>query len=430
MKQVKEMLDFIYNSPTAFHAVSNIKNKLLDNGFEELNEAKGFNLKKGGKYFVTRNGSSVVAFSVGKSVKNPSFNIVASHSDAPTYKVKPNAVIKQDGYVKLNTEMYGGAIANTWMDRPLSLAGRVVVKNNDGIKSELINFNRDLCMIINVAIHQNRMVNKGMEYNDQIDMLPVITSGDKFDLNEMIAKEIKCKKEDVLSFDLYLYPRTKGYIWGQNKEYISSYHLDNLECGYTSLVAFLNASDDRNINVYACFDNEEVGSVTRQGAASTLLIDVLKRISNGLSFDLDQALASSVLISADNAHAVSPSHPEKADPTNRVLMNNGIVIKYNANQSYTTDSISAALFNECAKKANVKTQYFTNRSDARGGGTLGNISSSHVSIASCDIGLAQLAMHSAFETSGTKDVEYMINGLKSFYETHFIQVEEGVYKIQ
>lgn len=429
MKKIQTMLDFIYKSPTAFQAIDNIKMVLLEKGFQELNEGLEFSLEKGGKYFVTRNGTSMIAFDIGSEVKDYNFNIVASHSDAPTFKVKPNAVIVQDNFIKLNTEMYGGAIANTWLDRPLSLAGRVIVKEEDGIDTRLLHIKKPMCVIPNVAIHQNRNVNENMSYNNQVDMLPVITSGKEFDFKAFLANEVGVETNQVISFDLFLYPCVEGYTWGLQEEYFSSYHIDNLECAYTSLVSFLSVENKYNINVYVTFDNEEVGSLTRQGADSAFLKDTLKRIADGLQFDVYQALASSIMVSADNAHAVHPAHPEKADPTNRPLLNEGVVIKYNANQSYTTDAISAALLLQCARKANVKTQYFTNRSDTRGGSTLGNISAGHVSIASVDIGLAQLAMHSAMETAGTKDFESMIRLLEAFYQTRFKFKKEGKYQV-
>ncbi|MFI3284353.1 MAG: M18 family aminopeptidase [Erysipelotrichaceae bacterium] len=426
MNYAQEMLDFIYASPTSFQAIENIKKELIEAGFIEFNEAQPLTFEKGKNYFVTRNQSSVLAFKVGSKLENVSFNMVASHSDCPTYKVKPNALIKGNGYVKLNTEGYGGMIRHSWLDRPLSLAGRVLVRHENEIKSIVVNIDKDLMVIPSVAIHQARD-DQGKQLNQQIDMLPLISMDEDFDLNTLLANEVGCEVDEVINFDLYLYPRVKGFMFDS---LLSSYHLDNLECGFTSLKAFLQASHEDTVNVYACFDNEETGSRTRQGAASTFLIEMLRKVANDLSFDVNQALASSLMVSADNAHAIHPNHPERADQTNRPYLNKGIVVKYNANQSYTSDAMSCALFKECLKKSGTPIQYFTNRSDAVGGGTLGSISSSQVSVLSIDIGLAQFAMHSTLETAGQKDVDYMIEGLAAYYSSHIMKKDEGNYQVK
>jgi len=423
----QKMLDFINASPTAFHAVDEIVKILENNGFEKLSEQGKWDVKPNGKYYVTRNHSSIIAFDIPSNVKNCSFRMVASHSDSPTFKIKPNAIIKSDKYTKLNVEGYGGLILNTWMDKPLSIAGRLMVKTKNGIEEKLVCVDEDLCIIPNMSIHQNRGVNEGMKYNQQVDMLPIIGYGEEDVFMNKLAKSANIKKEDICGFDLYLYNRQQGTIWG-NEQYVSSGRLDDLQCAYTTLEGFVQA-DSKAINVYCCFDNEEVGSSTRQGANSTFLEDCLLRVASelGEGDNYHQMIARSFLVSADNAHSVHPNHPELADPTNRVNINGGVVVKYNANQSYTSDSFSAALFVQCCKDANVEVQYFTNRSDARGGGTLGNISTSHVSVASVDVGLAQWAMHSSYETAGCKDTDDMIKAMKSYFEKEFEITENGIH---
>ena len=428
--QIQDMLDFIAASPTCFQAVDQLRERLIQAGYEEQIESARWSLTPGGRYFTIRNHSSLLAWQMPETTEDLSFNIAASHSDAPTFKLKPNAVILENGYLKLNTEGYGGMLCSTWMDRPLSLAGRVIVRDGEKIVSRYLNIDRPLLTIPSLAIHMNREANTNASYNAQKDMLPLLGLGQEpFDIKTLLAEELKVAPEAVLSFDLYLTCLQKGYVWGKNKEFISSPHLDDLQCAYTTLQGFLQGRSRRSLNVYCCFDNEEVGSRTRQGAASTFLIDTLRRITQAMALteeDLQRALASSLMISADNAHAVHPNVPEKSDPTNRVYLNQGIVIKYNANQSYTSDAISAALFKELCAEVGVKTQYFTNRSDLKGGGTPGSISTSQVSIASVDIGLAQLAMHSCNETAGVEDSEAMILAIQRFYSTHRSMPQEGV----
>ena len=417
----KELLDFLQKSPTAFHAVENIKEELNKQGFVELLEGQPWKMVPGGKYYVTRNNSSIIALKVGSNLENYSFNVAASHSDCPTFKLKENAELEVKGkYTQLNTEGYGGMICSTWFDKPLSIAGRLLIKDGNELKTQLINIDRDLVLIPNMAIHMNRAVNDGYAYNKQIDMLPLFGGADckPGDFMKLVAKEAGVQVEDIYGSDLYLYNRTAPSIWGANDEFISSQHLDDLQCAFTSLKGFLAGGNDQSIDVLACFDNEEVGSGTKQGAASTLLYDVLKRANSALGKteeDFYCAIASSFMLSADNAHAVHPNHQEKADPTNRPYMNGGIVIKYNGNQKYATDAVSAAVFKSICQKAAVPYQTYANRSDIAGGSTLGNISDSHVSINTIDIGLAQLAMHSAYETAGVKDTTYMIEALMEFF---------------
>ncbi len=430
-KVSQELLSFLQKSPSSFHAIQTMKEELEKEGFEELLESSKWELVQGKSYYVTRNGSSIIAFRIGKNVEDYSFNIVASHSDSPCFKVKENAELEVKGkYTQLNTEGYGGMLCSTWFDRPLSIAGRVLIKNQDTYETRLLNIDRDLLLIPNVAIHMNRQVNDGFKYNLQIDTLPLFSgkSSDGNTYKALLAKELNVDINSIYGTDLYLYNRTKPSIWGANNEFISSSRLDDLQCAFSSLKAFVDSSQDQSINVYCCFDNEEVGSGTKQGAASTFLYDVLQRVNTALGKsqeDYYRALASSFMISADNAHAVHPNHPEKTDVNNCVYMNEGIVIKFSANQKYTTDAMSEALFKGYCEKVNVPVQYFHNRSDAAGGSTLGNISSTKVSVNMVDIGLAQLAMHSSYETAGIKDTLSLITVLKEFYSSHVKESASG-----
>lgn len=428
---VKQLFKFIENSPSCFHAIKTITEELKNEGFVEIKEKDTWQIEQGKKYYVTRNLSSVIAFKIPQN-DFKSFNIVASHSDSPTFKIKANAEIEvKNKYVKLNTEKYGGMICSTWFDRPLSIAGRILVKENNAVKTHLVNIDKDLVIIPNLAIHMNREVNDGYKYNAQIDMLPLYgDNSSKGSLMKTIAKEAEVEEESILDTDLFLYNRMNGTKIGANEEYISSPRLDDLECAFTSLSAFLSENTSNSASVYCVFDNEEVGSGTKQGADSTFLYDVLRRINISLGKteeDYYRLISSSFMVSADNAHALHPNYTDKSDLTNKVYMNDGIVIKYNANQKYTTDAVSASIFKSICDSVDVPYQTFTNRSDILGGSTLGNISNAHVSLNTIDIGLAQLAMHSTYETAGAKDVTYMIDAIKAFYNTSIEQVEDGQY---
>lgn len=428
---VKQLFKFIENSPSCFHAIKTITEELKNEGFVEIKEKDTWQIEKGKKYYVTRNLSSVIAFKIPQN-DFKSFHIVASHSDSPTFKIKENAEIEVNNkYVKLNTEKYGGMICSTWFDRPLSIAGRILVKENNAVKTHLVNIDKDLVIIPNLAIHMNREVNDGYKYNAQIDMLPLYgDNSSKGSLMKTIAKEAEVEEESILDTDLFLYNRMNGTKIGSNEEYISSPRLDDLECAFTSLSAFLSENTSNSASVYCVFDNEEVGSGTKQGADSTFLYDVLRRINISLGKteeDYYRLISSSFMVSADNAHALHPNYTDKSDLTNKVYMNDGIVIKYNANQKYTTDAVSASIFKTICDSVDVPYQTFTNRSDILGGSTLGNISNAHVSLNTIDIGLAQLAMHSTYETAGAKDVTYMIDAIKAFYNTSIEQVEDGQY---
>lgn len=424
----EEMLKFIQKSPTCFHAVGNLKEMLETEGYQELKEAEDWSVVKGGKYYVVRNDSSLIALQFPDKDEIKGFHMVASHSDSPSFKVKegPEMIVEKQ-YVKLNTEKYGGMILSTWLDRALSVAGRVVVKEGETLQTKLVNIDRDLLVIPNVAIHMNREMNKGVEYNPQVDMLPLMAGSlsseqeqdGKNALLKMVAKEAGVEPEDIWGQDLFLYTREPGRILGANEEFVFSPRLDDLQCAYSSMKAFLESKPQEYINVCAVFDNEEVGSGTRQGADSTFLEDVLIRVCEAADKtpgQYRQLVAGSFLISADNAHAVHPNHPEKADPTNRPYLNGGIVIKFHGNQKYTSDAVSSAKMKDLCKKAGVPCQIYTNRSDILGGSTLGNISTAHVSVSSVDIGLPQVAMHSAVETAGIMDTWYCVEALKVFYQ--------------
>lgn len=427
LEYAEELIDFIYKSPSPFHAVATIKNMLQNNGFIELEEEDRWEIQKNGKYFVTRNDSALVAFVVGTGViaKN-GFKIIGAHTDSPTFRIKPNPEIVSEGsYLKLNTEVYGGPILNTWLDRPLSIAGRVTLKGKNILcpKTELVNINKPILIIPNLAIHMNRNVNKGVELNKQVDMLPILgLINESFEkenyLVKVVAQELNVDVEDIIDFDLVLYEYNKGCIMGLNNEFVSSGRLDDLEMVHAGVTALTNSKVSGMTNVLVCFDNEEIGSSTKQGADSQFLSDILERIV--LSFggdreDFFRALNKSFIISSDSAHAVHPNKGEKADPTNRPHINEGPVIKVNANQKYTSDSHSIAVYTEICKKAGVPFQKFVNRSDEAGGSTIGPINSTHLALKSVDIGTALLAMHSVRELCGVKDHFYVEKSFEEFY---------------
>lgn len=416
----REMLEFIDKSPTCFQAVKNIGDMLSAAGLAELREADEWKFERGKGYFVTRNESSVIAFRIPEQLSG--FHIAAAHSDSPSFKVKesPESTVEEH-YVRLNTEKYGGMILSTWLDRALSVAGRIAVNGEKGIETRLVNVDKDLLVIPNVAIHMNRDMNNGVAYNPQVDMLPLFadcSDGEKRGLMSCVAEAAGVDEEDILGHDLFLYTREKGRLLGESGEFVLAPRLDDLQCAFSVTKAFAESVPEQYVNVCAVFDNEEVGSGTKQGADSTFLEDVLWRICEALGLSRSEylrMLAGSFLISADNAHAVHPNHPEKADPTNRPYLNGGIVIKYHGSQKYTTDAVSAAKLKSLCKRAEVPFQTYANRSDIAGGSTLGNISTAHVSVSSVDIGLPQLAMHSAVETAGMRDTKYAVDMLKVFF---------------
>lgn len=419
-KNLQKLFTFIDESPTCFHAVANLEKRLDKQGFTALTERERWKPEMGGKYYVNRNGSALIALTIPQ--KKPSgFHMVAAHSDSPCFKLKESPEIVADPYyLKLNVEKYGGMILSTWLDRPLSVAGRIVVKDGDGLRSCLVNLDRDTAIIPNLAIHMNRDINKGVEYNPQTDMQPIVgaVSG-KGSLIKQIAKAAGVKEKDILGSDLFLYNRDKCRLVGVDDAFIAGPRLDDLECAYAGMAALADCTPENYVNLCAVFDNEEVGSGTKQGAASTFLKDVLERISGALGIDEEEyrcLLADSFLISADNAHAIHPNHPGKADETNRPMLNGGIVIKYHGSQKYATDAYSAAIMKDICSRADVPYQSYANRADIAGGSTLGNIAMAQVSVNTVDIGLPQLAMHSALETAGAKDSEYLIKALRIFYQ--------------
>ena len=415
----ENLIHFIARSPSVFHAVHGVKEALLYSGFTEIREEDPWHIEKGGKYVVTRNGSALIAFAVPESGAD-SFRITASHADSPCFKIKENPEIKEGPYVKLNVEGYGGMIMSTWLDRPLSVAGRLIVRENGHLSQKLAAVDGTMVVIPSVAIHMDRNVNHKKDWNVQKDLLPLYgLATEKTSFMDVIAASANVKTEDIVAHDLYLYSRVPGTIWGEEKEFISSPKLDDLQCAFATFRGFMRGRKEKHISVYALFDNEEVGSGTAQGADSPFLSNVLTRLalSLGLTYDETMALiARSFMISADNAHSVHPNHPEYADPVNRPVINGGIVIKYNAQQRYATDALSAAAFKELCRELSIPVQTFTNRSDNPGGSTLGNISNTKVSMPTVDIGLAQLAMHSSYETAGTLDTAYLVNASIKFFE--------------
>ena len=397
-----------------------MERSILKEQFTQLHENKKWKLNNGSRYFVTRNDSSIIAFTVPDR-EMAGMRIIASHSDSPAFKVKENPELETDGqYIRLNVERYGGMLCAPWLDRPLSVAGRVIVKDRQrGLCSRLVNIDRDLLLIPNLAIHMNREANDGYKYNAQKDMLPLYGAFTaKGTFMKLIADAAGVEESDILGHDLFLYNRQKASIWGASEEFISCGRLDDLQCAFASLKGFLAGEKASHLAVYCVLDSEEVGNTTKQGAASTFLYDTLTRIHDSLCYTHEDYLihlADSFMISADNAHAVHPNHPDKSDPSNRPYLNGGIVLKFNANQKYCTDGISAAMFRDICSAAGVPVQTFANRSDMAGGSTLGNISNTQVALNTADIGLPQLAMHSPYETAGVKDTAYLIRAAAAFY---------------
>jgi len=427
-KQFAEnLIDYIYDSPTAFNAVETSKDLLLKNGFNELKMNDKWKLKVGGKYFITKNSSSLTAFVINSDNMKEGFRIIGSHSDSPTFRIKPNAEMTvENSYLKLNTEGYGGAILSTWFDRPLAVAGRVVLKSENVLcpRQEIININRPVCIIPNIAIHMNRSINDGYKFNKQKDTLPLVglindtLEKDDFLLNE-ISRELNVDKKEILDFDLYLYEYEKGNIIGPSEEFISSSRLDNLSMAHASLHGLIDSKGKNGINIASIFDNEEVGSSTKQGADSNMLPNLLERICISLGKDREEffsAIYSSFMISADLAHALHPNLVEKHDPTNKPIMGGGPVIKISANQAYTSDAFSSGVYKNICEKCGVKYQQFVNRSDERGGSTIGPISSTHLDINSVDIGSPILSMHSVRELGSVEDHFNIYKTFVEFYQ--------------
>lgn len=423
----EKLFDYISNSPTAYHAAAHTASILTNKGYTELYESEKWQITEGNGYFVRRNGSSLIAFRIPKG-ESTGFMITASHGDSPCLKIKENPELVDRYYVRLSTETYGGMIYSSWFDRPLAVAGRVTVKTGKGIEIKLVDTKAPVAIIPNVAIHMNRKVNSGMDYNASVDLIPLFgAENEKDTFKNKIAAIAGVSADDIVTTDLFLYNPQRGYQWAS---FISAPRLDDLQCAFASLEAFLASAGKESVGipVYALFDNEEVGSQTKQGAASTFMYDVLKRIASAMGKGEDiylRMVANSFMVSCDNAHAVHPNHPEFSDRNHTVHMNGGIVIKYNANQKYTSDAVSVALFKMMCDEAKAPVQYYANRADMPGGSTLGNIANTQVSLNTVDIGLPQLAMHSSFESAGKDDTSYLVSALTYFYSKGVKATETG-----
>lgn len=433
MDTVQKLFRFLDESPTCYHAAANAKAALTAAGAVELRESEQWKLEKGTLYVVERGDSALMAFRVPEGPFH-GFLMAAAHSDSPTFKVRETAEAASAGNtLRLSVEPYGGGVWRGWLDRPLSVAGRVVIRQGDRLVSRLVNIDRDLLVIPGVAIHMDRSVNKGAELNPAVDLLPLLGCGkEPGAFRKLIAEAAGVREEHLLSTELFLYPRTKAVQTGLNGEFIISPRLDDLQCVFGCLEGFLAAKPGGSLPVLAVFNNEEVGSNTRQGADSTFLTDVLERIAHGCGLDSEAwkaAIANSFMVSADNAHAIHPAHPEYADKGEFPVLGGGIVIKYNANQRYTTDAVSGAVFQAICQEAGVPVQRYSNRADLPGGSTLGNISTAHLSVPTVDIGLPQLAMHSCYETAGARDIVSLIRLMEEFYASHFEETASGTLTI-
>ena len=427
-KFAENMLDFIYNSPTQFNAVEVSAEMLEKNGFEKLNPKENWKLEVGKKYYTTKNSSALVAFKVNsEEVEKEGFRIIGSHTDSPGFRIKPNAEMEACGaYLKLNTEGYGGMILSTWLDRPLAMAGRVFLRGENPFKpvEKIVNINKPVCIIPNLAIHMNRSINDGYKYNKQTDMLPLVglineqLEKDNY-MVKLLASELNVEVEEIIDFDIFLYEYEKGCFTGANEEFISTGRLDNLSMYYSSVEALLDSDSKSGISIAVGFDNEEVGSSTKQGADSNMLLNILERICISLGKDRQQffeAIENSFIISSDLAHAVHPNVNGMADPTNRPVMGKGPVIKVHAGQAYTSDGYSISVYKEICRECGVEYQEFVNKSDQRGGSTIGPISSTHIDIPSVDIGAPILSMHSIRELGCSEDFYNTYKTFVKFYE--------------
>ena len=411
-EQIRALMDFLDASRSVYHVVAYLADLMESNGYIRLDEGQKWKLEAGGKYYVNRGGSSLLAFRIPAAPVG--YMMSATHIDHPTFRLKVNGELT-GAYTRALVERYGGMILAPWLDRPLSIAGQAMVETENGIETRLVDIDRDLCLIPNVAIHMNRNINENTTLNMAVDMIPLIGGADaKGKLEQELESAAGGK---IMGADLYLYVRQRSSIWGLNNEFISAPGLDNLLCVWACQQGFLHAGSSDSIPVMAIFDSEETGSNSRQGADSTMLASILARISRCLGLDHDRMLSNSMLISADMAHALHPNHPELADPANAPVMNGGVVMKFNASKNYVTTGLSAALFRKICAKAQVPLQIFHNRADIKGGSTLGYISMNHVSVPSVDIGLAQLAMHSSYETAGVEDPFYLETAMTTFFGT-------------
>lgn len=428
-----DLVEFLQESVTPFHAAATAESWLRAAGFTRLEEADYWNLEPGKGYYTTRNGSSVVAWRVPDHAIG-GWRIVASHSDSPTWKIKTD-IVENDGCRRLSVEGYGGMIMSTWLDRPLTVGGRVIVKTEDGIESRLVCIDRDLLVIPSLAIHFQRDINKGHTFNPQVDMQPLWGPAGSRTLTDLVAEELGVDTADILDSDLQLVTRQAPTQIGPDGEFFMAPRIDDLECAATTLLGFLDAAaetDSACAPVWAMLDNEEVGSSSRMGAQSSYLRDVLDRIVDAIPHSgqaMHRAMANSFMLSADNAHATHPNFPQKSDPCAPVRLGGGVVLKYNASQKYTTNAVSGAIFRAICEKADVPVQVFTNRADEAGGSTLGNLQSHTLPIPMADIGLAQLAMHSAVETASVADAEAMTKAVAAFYRVHLRALGDGIYTL-
>lgn len=428
-----DLVEFLQESVTPFHAAATAESWLRAAGFTRLEEADYWNLEPGKGYYTTRNGSSVVAWRVPDHAIG-GWRIVASHSDSPTWKIKTD-IVENDGCRRLSVEGYGGMIMSTWLDRPLTVGGRVIIKTEDGIESRLVCIDRDLLVIPSLAIHFQRDINKGHTFNPQVDMQPLWGPAGSRTLTDLVAEELGVDTADILDSDLQLVTRQAPTQIGPDGEFFMAPRIDDLECAATTLLGFLDAAaetDSACAPVWAMLDNEEVGSSSRMGAQSSYLRDVLDRIVDAIPHSgqaIHRAMANSFMLSADNAHATHPNFPQKSDPCAPVRLGGGVVLKYNASQKYTTNAVSGAIFRAICEKADVPVQVFTNRADEAGGSTLGNLQSHTLPIPMADIGLAQLAMHSAVETASVADAEAMTKAVAAFYRVHLRALGDGTYTL-
>lgn len=420
------LLNFIDASPTMFHATSACIELLEAQNFTALDNKNTWQLQEGGRYYTTINDSCIIAFCINSSnVEEEGFKIIGTHNDVPGFRIKPNAQMQTENYIKLNTEGYGGAILSTWFDRPLSVAGRVALKSDNLLcpDTRLVDLNKPILIIPNLAIHMNREVNNGVAFNKQKDTLPLLTySNEKVSetlMLELLAETLKVEASDILDADLYLYPYEKSMCVGLKEEFISAPRLDDLSMAYSGLYALLNNTSKKGVSMFVCYDNEEIGSHTKQGADAPFLVRTLERIMIALGKPSREAffmaLENSFMLSGDVAHLAHPNYMEKSDPTNKVLPGNGPAIKVNANFSYTTDSDSYAVFAGICKAHDIPFQVFVNRSDERGGSTIGPVAASHLGIRSVDIGTPMLAMHSARELMAKADFIYTAEAMKAFF---------------
>ena len=421
MDRIRSLRAFLDGAHSVYHAVAALEQMLEAAGYNRLEETENWKLVPGGKYYLIRGGSGLVAFRVPQGTPK-GFLLSAAHADRPCFKVKENGVLEEK-YARLAVEKYGGMLIAPWLDRPLSIAGRVTVETETGVQSRLIDIDRDLLLIPNVAIHMNRKANEGYAWDMKTDTVPLL--GNLENANRFWEIVEAAAGGKILGHDLYLYVRQNASVWGVEEEFISAEGLDDLMCAWGCTQGFLNAKMTANIPVLCVFDSEEVGSSTYQGAAADLLESTISRVCKALGLEEKAQLAGSFMVSADNAHALHPNHPELSDSANAPVINGGVVLKFNANGRYVTDGVSAAVFRKICKSADVPVQTYYNRADIAGGSTLGNVSLSQVAVPGVDIGLAQLAMHSCYETAGVKDVSYLVDAMTAYYSTELILSTDG-----